>query len=263
MSVYPPSTTDPAATATPERTTRLNTRGTIIPAIQYCMSVLQQLYPRRIFPDAGNIDQQRTPVLDPLGWRRGGTSASGASLGGTPGGNYWVASNNEKIILDAAPQRIVWEYPGPGQEEWVGPQQLGPFKDPLIVPAPQLLTPQSPVTDEQYRQMAEMSTAQFATRVIPMTARLWGNDSDDSEELIHWFAASVQVCFNGNLAVAGYNLLGPGGWEDDWKGTRGLHYALTVRFAAPIHYPYYAEVVARSAYLRLSGAAPNTVLPNE
>lgn len=261
MSLYPPGTTDPNTSPTPQRTTRLNTRGTILPGIQYVMYVLQQIYPRRIFPDAGTVDQQRTPTLCPIGWRRGGTSGSGASLGGTPGGNYFVGGwSNEKYINEAAPQRIIWEYPGPGEEEWAPPQQMGPYKDVLTTTRPQLLTPQSPTTADEYRQMGEMATAQFATRVIPMTARIWGNDSDDSEELAHWLGASVQVCFNGNLAVAGFPLLGPGGWEEDWKGTRGLHYVLTVRFAAPIHFPYWAEREAVAAALRFSGAAPNTVV---
>ncbi len=260
-SPYPPATSDPANTGTPQRTTILNTRGTIVPAIDFIMTVLQDLYPRRIYPNTGTIDQQRMPVIAPEGWQRGGTSPSGASLGGTPGGNYFIGSA-EKYINEAAPQRVIWELPGPSEEEWAPPQQMGPYKDPAIVPLPQLLTPQSPVTAEQFRQMGEMATGQFATRIIPMKAHLWCNDYPD-EEFVHWFGAACQVCFNGNTSVAGYPLLGPGGWVEDPKGSRGIHYIVTVRFAAPIHYPYYAEVVARSAYLRLSGAAPNTVVDGE
>jgi hypothetical protein len=260
-SPYPPANADPAVSSTPTRTTILNTRGSVIPGADYVMTVLQQLYPRRIFPDTGTADQQRMPVIDPAGWQRGGTSPAGASLGGTPGGNWFVGSA-ERYLNDAAPQRIIWEPPGPGEEDWAPPQQMGPYKDPAIVPLPQLFTPQSPVTEEQFRQMAEMATGQLATRIIPMKVHLWGSDWSDTEELVHWFGSACQVCFNGNTSVAGFPLLGPGGWVEDPKGTRGIHYVLTVRLTAPVHYPYYAEVVARSAYLRLSGAAPNTVLPD-
>ncbi len=262
MSIYPPSTTDPATSPTPNRTTVLNTRGTIVLGVDYVMATLQAIFPRRIFPDTGTIDQQRTPIICPVGWRRGGTSPSGASLGGTPGGNYWIGVA-EKYINEAAPQRIVWEPPGRDEEEWAPPQQMGPYKDPSTQQLPQLLTPQSPTTGDYYRQMGDMATAQFATRIIPMHVHIWGNDWSDTEEVLHWFASAVQICFNGNTSVAGVPLIGPGGWADDEKGTRGLHYVLTVRFAAPVHYPYWAEREAMAASLRLSGAAPNTVVEGE
>lgn len=258
---YPPAPSAPA-TATPQRTAALDNRGTILPGIQYVMYVLQAIYPRRIFPNTGTADAQHQPVLCPVGWRRGGTSASGASLGGTPGGNYFVGFP-EKVVNDAAPQRIIWEPPGVDQEEWAPPQQMGPYKDVLTTPQPDLLLPQSPVTGDQYRQMDGFASAQLATRIIPMRVHLWSNDWSDAEELVHWFAAAVQVCFNGNTSVAGMPLLGPGGWAEDEKGSRGLHYVLTVRFAAPIHFPYWAEREAIAAALRFSGAAPNTVVSGE
>ena len=259
MTLYPPSTTDPANSATPERTTVLNTRGSIVPGVQYVMSVLQTLYPRRIFPDAGTADQQRQPIIDPLGWRRGGTSPSGASLGGAPGGNYFIGSA-ERYISEAAPQRIIWEPPGPGDEEWTLPQQIGPFVDPRTQQLPNLLTPQSPTTGQQYRQMGNFASGQFATRVIPMRVHIWGNDWSDAEELVHWFGSAFQVCFNGNLGVSNIPLLGPGGWVEDDKGSRGLHYILTARFAAPVHYPYFGEREALAVGLSVVGAAPYKVV---
>lgn len=252
MTFYPPTTRDPATTATPERTTRLNTRGTILPSIEYCMYTLQQLYPRRIFPAGDAAATAREPQLDPVGWRRGGTSPSGASLGGTPGGNYFVGSP-DKYIRDAAPQRIIWEPPAPGEEEWGPPQQHGYFVDPSTQQLPQLRTPPSPENQQQYREMGDRASAPFATRIIPMRVHLWGSDYDDTEELIHWFASAVQVCFNGTLNNQW--LHGPGGWTDE-KDSRGLHYELVVRFAAPVMYPYWAEREATAASLRLSGAAP-------
>lgn len=256
MSIYPPSTTDPAATATPQRTTVLNTRGTIVPGIQYCMSTLQQLYPRRIFPADGGIDEQRQPVIDPAGWRRGGTSPSGASLGGTPGGSYFIGTP-EKFLNDAVPQRIIWEPPGIGEEDWIAPQQIGPYVDASTQQLPNLLIPANPATPPQYRQMGNFAAASFATRVIPMRVHLWGSDWSDTEELVHWFASAFQICFNGNINDQA--LLGPGGWVDDEKTTRGLHYVLTARFAAPIHYPYFGERPMTAAALRFDGAAPDSV----
>lgn len=261
MALYPPSTTNPADSATPERTVALNTRGSIIPGIQYTMQVLQNLYPRRIFPNAGTIDQQHQPVIDPNGWRRGGTSPSGASLGGTPGGSYFVGSP-ERFISEAAPQRIVWEPPGPGEEDWTIPQQIGPFVDPSTRQLPDLLIPQSPTTGAQYRQMGGFASGQFATRVIPMKVHIWGNDWSDTEELVHWFGSAFQTCFNGTLGVANVPLLGPGGWVEDEKGSRGLHYVLIARLTAPIHFPYFGEREALSATLSVVGAAPYTVVPH-
>lgn len=261
MALYPPSTTNPADSATPERTVNLGTRGTIIPGVQLVMANLQKLYPRRIFPDTGTVATQRLPVLCPVGWRRGGTSPSGASLGGTPGGNYFVG-NPERFINEAAPQRIVWELPGPGEEDWVVPQMMGPFVDSSTLQLPNLLIPQTPETGAQYRQMGGFASAPFATRVIPMKVHCWGNDVDDTEELLHWLGCAAQVSFNGNLGVAGVPLLGPSGFADDEKGTRGLHQTLIVRFAAPVHYPYFGEREALSATLSVTGAAPYTVVPN-
>lgn len=256
---YPPAPSA-APSATPERTAALNSRGTIVPAVGYIMYVLQAIYPRRIFPDVGGTqDQQRRPVICPIGWRRGGTSPSGASLGGTPGGNYFIGSP-ERPLNDSAPQRIIWEPPGVGEEEWAPPQQMGPYKDVLTTPQPDLLIPQSPITGDQYRQMDGFATGQIATRIIPMRAHIWGNDFDDTEELTHWLGSAAQVCFNGNTSVAGVPLLGPSGWAEDEKGSRGLHQVLTIRLAAPIHFPYWAEREAVAAALRFSGAAPNTVV---
>lgn len=250
---YPPSTTDPLTLATPQRTTRLNSRGTIIPGIEFVMATLQGLYPRRIFPASGSQDCMRTPTLCPTGWRRGGTSPGGASLGGTPGGNYFVG-HPEKVIGESSPQRIIWDLPSVGEEEWLPNQQVGPYVDHAIQPLSDLLVPATPSTPEHYRQMGSFAAASFAIRVIPMQVYLWGNDYDDTEELVHWFASAFQTCFNGT--INGMGLLGPGGWVDDEKGTRGLHYVLTARFAAPIHYPYFGERAMSSASLRISGAAP-------
>ena len=257
--LYPPSTTNPADSATPERTIALDTRGTILPGVNLVMANLQKLYPRRIFPDTGPVTQQRLQQLCPVGWRRGGTSPSGASLGGTPGGNYFVG-NPEKFLNDAAPQRIVWELPGPGEEDWAIPQMMGPFVDPSVRPLPQLLTPQDPQTGAQYRQMGQFASAPFATRVIPMKIHCWGNDLDDAEELAHWVGAAVQVSFNGNLGIAGVPLLGPSGWVEDEKGTRGIHWVVTARFAAPVHYPYFGEREALAVGLSVVGAAPYKVV---
>mgnify|MGYP000057603489 CR=1 FL=1 len=95
--LYPPSTTDPALSPTPAKTTRLNTRGTILPGVQLVMATLQALYPRRIFP----ADSQGEPALCPIGWRRGGTSPGGAALGNpnTPGGgNYFVGADENDFV---------------------------------------------------------------------------------------------------------------------------------------------------------------------
>lgn len=255
--IYPPSTTNPADTATPTRTTALNTRGTILVGIQATMEALQQLYPRRIFPTNPVLDQSRLPEVDPLGWRRGGTSPAGASLGGTPGGSYFVGSA-EKWLLDAAPQRIVWEPPQVGEELLMPLSMVGPYKDPRVQQLPNLLTPLNPATPEHFRYMGAMAAAQWALRIIPMRVHLWASDFDDCDELVHWFAAAVQTSFNGN--INGMDVFTPGGYRDIDKDTRGIHYECTVRFAAPLHYPYFAEVEAKAAALRFSGAAPDTVV---
>lgn len=237
---YPPSTTDPSQSATPERTVELNTRGTVINGIQQVMATLQEIFPRRYYP----ADGDRRPVIDPKGWQRGGTSPGGASLGGD-GGNYFVGYP-EMVIGNSMPQRIIWEPPGEGEEEWLPNQQVGPFVDPSTSAAPQLLTPQSPATDRVYRQMGISAAAQFATRVIPFKVHIWDNDWT-SDELIHWFASAFQMTFNGNLN--GTALWGPGGYVQDEKGSRGLHYVLTVRFVAPVHYIYFGERPMQSATL--------------
>jgi hypothetical protein len=68
-----------------------------------------------------------------------------------------------------------------------------------------------------------------------------------AEELVHWFASAFQMTFNGN--INGTPLLGPGGWARDEKGSRGLHYVLTARLCAPVHYIYFGEREAVSATL--------------
>lgn len=58
--LYPPSTTNPADSATPQRTIALDTRGTILPGVNLVMANLQKLYPRRIFPES----QRQQGALD-------------------------------------------------------------------------------------------------------------------------------------------------------------------------------------------------------
>jgi hypothetical protein len=263
--LYPPGTNDPALSATPQRTTVLNTRGTMIPCIDAIMAELQVLYPRRIFPAEGTVDQARQPVIDPVGWRRGGTSPSGADLGAPSQASYFIGWN-EQFINAAAPQRIVWEPPEDGAEEILPGQQLGPFIDRLLNPRPDLLVPASPVTQDYYRQMGEMAAAPWGLRVIPMRAHLWANDWSDSEELIHWFAGAVQNCLNGTINGS-WNWQ-PGGYargadSNDGavsKASRGVQYVCTVRLPMPLHYPYFREVEARQALLRFDGAAPYSVV---
>lgn len=107
------------------------------------MVVLQDLYPRRVFPESA-ADGDRYPILgDP--WRRGGTSPAGAKFAGPVGvpgapvlpdtgdgeksnGNYFVGWADEKT--DAVePQRIVWTPPEVGQERFGPPQASGYIVD--------------------------------------------------------------------------------------------------------------------------------------
>ena len=259
--IYPPSTTDPATTPTPQKTTRLNTRGTIIPGVQLVMATLQSLYPRRIFP----ADNGGNPALCPVGWVRGGTSPGGAALGNPnapagQGGNYFVGAP-EIYVGNSAPQRIVWEPPGDGEEEWQPCQIVGPYIDQSTQPLPDLLIPQTSSTSQHYRQMGGFAAAQFAVRVIPMRVHVWGNDEDDTEELAHWVASAFQTCFNGSINDV--PLIGPSGWPPDEKGSRGLHWVCVMRFAAPVHYPMWGERAMAAARLRVTGQAPNKLVEGE
>ena len=57
-----------------------------------------------------------------------------------------------------------------------------------------------------------------------------------------------------------FALLGPSGWVEDEKGTRGIHWVVTARFAAPVHYPYFGERPATAVGLTVTGAAPFKVV---
>lgn len=220
------------------------------------MAALSVLHPRRIWP----ADTEREPELDPENWRLGGTSPGGAPLGteADGGGNWWIG-DPEVYVEQGTPHRIVWSLPGPGEEAYEAAARTGYFVDRMIDPgAPQSLRPQSPAEWQVAREMTTQATAPFASRLIPMVAHCWGNDLDDTEELAYYVAQSAQVCFNGN--AIGRPIVGPGGWERDEKGTRGVHYALRVTLAAPIAYPTFDEVAMRSALFRIVPHGPH-VLP--
>lgn len=262
------------------RTQRLHTRGTIVTGCSLVMAALSVLFPRRIWP----ADTDREPELDPENWVLGGTSPGGAPMGlGTEDGhgNWWIG-NPETYAEIGTPHRIVWALPGPGEEAFEPAERTGYRLDYSVDPgAPQNLQPASPAMDfpapppgflpprppsgeetegvnTPWREMGTQATAPFATRIIPMTAHLWGNDVDDAEELLYYVAQAVQLCFNGN--AVGRPLLGAGGFVADEKGSRGLHYQLRVTFAAPIAYPTYDEVAMRSALLRIIPGGPHVVI---
>lgn len=258
--VYPLSTRDPRTTETPQRTADLAVQGTILPGVEYVMAALQQVWPRLIFP-AGDIPvDARSPQFCPTGWRRGGTSPGGASLGGTPGGNYFVGVPELKLH-DAAPQRIIWEPPGEGEEERIPPQTIGYYKDAATAMLPQLHSPQTSATEEHFRQLGAYASPQINLRVIPMKCHIWGLDWGDTETLLHWVESVFTSCFQGTLN--GQWLCGPSGWIRDEKASHGLHAVTVCRLVAPIVYPYMGEREAVAASLRFSGAAPNTVVVEE
>jgi len=250
MVAYPPSTADLAASRTPERTARLNTRGAILPAVEFVMHTLQAIFPRRVWLP----DNDRLPTLCPIGWRRGGTSPGGADVGGPKGGSYFVGSAEEAVGV-GAPQRMIWV---PQRADWAPATSVGSIPDVAPQEAPPLLVPGTPANRSIYRAHEGQAAAPFASRLISFAVHVWGNDLDDTEELVGWLGAAVQVCFQGT--TNGEPLLGPEEWVPDPKGSRGIHCVLGVRFGAPVFFPPDGEAAAREVYLRLSGQAPHVVV---
>lgn len=238
---------------------RLRTRGTIVPGCDLIMAVLQVLHPRRMFP----ADNLREPVLDPKGWQRGGTSPGGAAPGGVEAGrgNYFIG--DPELAGEAPPpQRVIWQPPGEGGESYAPHATTGYVMDRATDPGlPTMTIPRNPEADLTYREMATHATAAIYSRIIPMQAHVWGHDWDDTEELVHWLASAAVTAFNGN--AMNVPIVGGGGWVKDEKGTRGLHYVLTINLAAPIVYPVYDEVKMREAIFRVTGdCGPHNVPPS-
>lgn len=242
---YPPSTGSPDVGATPTRTRRLNSRGTVVPAVELAMATLQAIHPRRIFPADGRPDENNVPTFCPVGWLRGGTSPGGADVGGPKHGNYFVGNDYRKVA-SASPQRIVWV---PTRDDWGPPAAYGAVADPSIADLPELKTPMTPATEEAYRTHSHLAAVPWASRTINLDAHVWGSDFDDTEELVHWLASAWQLCFQGTAGDT--PIVGPGEWIEDEKGTRGLHYVLSCRVGAPVVFPPYLEIVATQAVLRI------------
>ena len=75
------------------------------------------------------------------------------------------------------------------------------------------------------------------TKVVPMRARVWGNDLDDTELLGLQLACACETVFQGTLAHMGEQTLVSSGWVRDEKGTRGMHWQLRVNFACQVVFP--------------------------
>lgn len=168
------------------------------------------------------------------------------------------------------PQRIVWTPPLPGQERFdremaggpvvdcwralgvdvVGVQARAPYQSQDVDPAEwrdgvarrmpvdpakgltgaaaRIARIAPPVRQLPYPEVA----SQLCTRVIPLTAHIWGSDTDDTEELAMWVMRVWQVRF-GNLLPNTLGLVS-GGMAPDEKGSRGLHFVLGVQLAVPV-----------------------------
>lgn len=193
-------------------------------------------------------------------------------------GNYFVGWANEKT--DACePQRIVWTPPDVGQERFLPPQSSGFMLDESAdgssatlrpATAQDMLQVQSMYQSQVGRPMADVGprrldgnpaqaipgvnygggqrqmgapfiAALVRTRVVPMAAHVWGNDWDDTEELVLWLSCAVETALQGTIAHANLPIIESGGWVRDQAATRGLHYVLVVNFACPVIWPPQTE----------------------
>lgn len=85
-------------------------------------------------------------------------------------------------------------------------------------------------------------TVSFArTRIVPMTARLWGMDFDDTELWSQDFLSVCETVWQGTLAHMGEPVVTSSGFTRDEKGTNGLHWQCTVNFAVQVAYPPMGE----------------------
>lgn len=142
-----------------------------------------------------------------------------AALPGQPG--PWLSTNDP--IYDAQTNRLQREVGLPGRG-----------------------SAQQPIPGTTYgsgrRIMAAPYVTAFArTRIVPMTAKIWGSDWDDSEELLMWLSCAAETVYQGTLAHMALPVVDHGGWVRDEKASRGMHYELVINLCCPIIWPPLAE----------------------
>lgn len=208
-------------------------------------------------------------------------------------GNYFIGTA-EQYVDAGEPHRVVWTPPAPGQERFSPATAAGfivtqaePGKPGFLRPA----TQQEIAAHEYHSQMGRLQRdvgralpnppfpvpgvtpggaavpgapggfmttpivpAFVRNRIVPMTAHIWGNDWDDTEEIVLWLSCAAETVFQGT--IPGVGIVESGGWVRDEKATRGLHYQLVVNFSCPIVWPPMKQAALLGASVSTAIAEP-------
>jgi hypothetical protein len=256
MSAPPPGRPIPPPSLNPQ-TVELIRASPEIAAIDRIMGTLQNFYPRLLFVAsdyAGPDAPVTTPTIDPVGWVRGkSTSPGGAPLTDVAAsdtlvsGSYFIGAP-EVYLNSPPPQRVVWEPPAEGEESMIPADATGPAYDTLPQPVsggpvnpwpwePYIGAP-TPGNPTGYTQMggAEIPVV-FGNWLMPWRAHVWGSDFGDTRQLVLALQGAVQLVFGGCTGLSNSWATPVGGWATDVKGSRGLHYVLTVNIVIPVVIP--------------------------
>lgn len=193
----------------------LSSAGYTLPMVELVMDVLAKLTPALRFP----ADKGRAEECVP--WVRGGTQASGATAGGA-GGNWFFGAKYVNTNQGGAPQRLVWIPPEPGEESFTAPDSTG-FRT---------------------SGTTHLADRRLATRVVPMTVDIWGQDYGDTELLANYVAAAIYSVTSGQL-VTDAGILVSGGFSPEVPADRGVHYVLVAQFGFPVTLPIRESVAAQ------------------
>jgi len=193
--------------------------ASIYTEIDRVMAMLTRIAPAKRFDrNSGQIVRSS--------WQRGGTSPAGNEMNATHNrpdlANYFVGAKYQKTDL-AAPQRIVWMPPGPGQERLGPPDKLGWTADEVVAGA----------LPRAYRAIA--------TRLSPWTVEMWARDHDDAIELGNWLMAAYHMVNAGRTILGGQlNPVDSLGWVPDESLQDGVKWQCVLWFAWPVVVPYLA-----------------------
>jgi hypothetical protein len=188
--------------------------GYLVPQILCVMDVLAQFTPAYRFPANTGRQPEETP------WVRGGTSPGGSIAGGDRG-NWFVGTKYAETNQGAAPQRIVWLPPEPGEESFSIADSVGS------------------------RFESGYEHRRIATRVVPVSIEIWGHDYGDTETLANYMSAALYTVCVGQLVVDD-GMLVSGGFMREVAGDRGVRYILGCKFAFPVTMPQTQVVVAEN-----------------
>lgn len=221
--------------------------GFLEPRIVEVMSFLNGVCPAYYFP----ADNDRKAMLYPNGgaWLRGGTSPSGDDQGDVGQANWFIGERYVDGASLGMPQRVVWIPPQEGEERFVEPDSAGHHK----VGDAFGRTYVGGLQGDESQLPKNLAYRKVLSRVCPVKVDIWGNDWDDTDQLVHWLASCILATNAGAPEYLREKTIQSGGYVRMEKGQRGVRYRMAAIFVFPVIAPFLAGGVGSADAFRAIG----------